>query len=357
MKPISFPAPPELLASLNAAEEQIRGLLFCERTNLLYDYLGSLGEDRFDFLPFPEEIEHDFPNPRGYATGMEDSALNGGIMIHAALLRARLFPEAAEECRAFAAKLLRGLELCATVHGREGYVVRSVSHRDGTSCYSCSSRDQLTFWVWGLWRYFRSDVATEPEQERIRSLVVKLAARGEREVVPENQYSYLTLDGVPDPLLQMDQVLPHEILRLPMFYLAAWALSGDAHWRACYDRRIDRALRRAAEPKEDWNHFELSQFLLTLALCHELDPRPEFSAIAREIGDVTEEMLCGTFLPELEKWRGTWSIPATAWRNRRRCGWCTGPTAALFRMANSICAAARRRGFTISSIWCGFRAI
>ena len=144
---------------------------------------------------------------------------------------------------------------------------------------------------------------------------MKLAARGEREVVPENQYSYLTLDGVPDPLLQMDQVLPHEILRLPMFYLAAWALSGDAHWRACYDRRIDRALRRAAEPKEDWNHFELSQFLLTLALCHELDPRPEFSAIAREIGDVTEEMLCGTFLPELEKWRGTWSIPATAWRN------------------------------------------
>ena len=53
MKPISFPAPPELLASLNAAEEQIRGLLFCERTNLLYDYLGSLGEDGFGFLPFP----------------------------------------------------------------------------------------------------------------------------------------------------------------------------------------------------------------------------------------------------------------------------------------------------------------
>ena len=75
----------------------------------------------------------------------------------------------------------------------------------------------MFFWFWGMWLYFRSDVATEPEQERIRSLVVKLAARGEREVVPENQYSYLTLDGVPDPLLQMDQVLPHEILRLPMF--------------------------------------------------------------------------------------------------------------------------------------------
>ena len=143
---------PELRTSLDAAWEQISGLLFCGRTNLIYDYLGSTGKDRFDFLPFPEEIEHDFPNPRGYATGMEDSALNGGIMIHAALLRARLFPETAEECRTFAAKLLRGLELCATVHGREGYVVRSVSHRDGTSCYSCSSRDQLTFWVWGLWR-------------------------------------------------------------------------------------------------------------------------------------------------------------------------------------------------------------
>ena len=142
-------------------------------------------------------------------------------MIHAALLRARLFPEAAEECRAFAAKLLRGLELCAPVHGREGYVVRCVAHRDGTSCYSCSARDQLTFWVWGLWRYFRSDVATEPEREKIRSLVVKLAARGEREVVPENQYSYLTLDGVPDHLQKKIQELTKEIHRITMIYLEA----------------------------------------------------------------------------------------------------------------------------------------
>ena len=304
-----------LLQALNAAWEQMTLRLFCDRTNLIYDYLGTMGEDRFDFLPLPEEIRRGFPNNKGYSTGMEDSMINAGMAMEICILRAELFPEKAGECAEFAGKLFRGMELCATVHGRNGYIVRSVSHRDGKSCYPCSSRDQMTFWIWGLWRYFHSSFSTEGERSRIRELSVMLAERAENEKIPENDYCILTLDGVPDPLNKMDYVQSHEILRLPMFDLAAFALSGERHWKECYDRRIERALVMAAEPRKWWNHFELSQFLLSLSLCHALDPRPEFVRIARTIASITEEKLRTEFLPRLEQWTGDWMFPAICWKD------------------------------------------
>lgn len=304
----------QLRETLEKAWNQITRFLFCEPISLIYDYLATLDDKRFDFLPQPEEIQRGYPNNKGYSTGMEDSMINGGTALDICIRRAKLFPETADECRAFAKKLLKGMELCATVHGRNGYVVRSVSHRDGRSCYPCSSRDQMTFWAWGLWRYFHSQFADAEERKRIAELVVMLAERSEKEVVPENDYCILTLDGFPDILNKMDHVCPHEMLRLPMFYRVAFDLSGDAHWKECYDKCIGRALRRAAEPKDDWNHFETSQFLLSLALCQALDPRPEFVKIATGIAAITQEQLREEFLPPLEQWTGGWSFPAISWK-------------------------------------------
>ena len=223
---------------LNQAWNQMTRYLFCERTNLIYDYLATLDEHRFDFLPLPEEIQRAFPNNKGYSTGMEDSMINAGMAIDICILRSELFPSTWDECAEFAGKILKGMELCATVHGRDGYPVRSVSHRDGKSCYPCSSRDQMTFWIWGLWRYFHSAFAREEERKRITELAVLLAKRGEREVIPENDWSILTLDGCPDILNKMDHVQAHEILRLPLFYRVAFALSGERHWKECYNSQI-----------------------------------------------------------------------------------------------------------------------
>lgn len=305
----------QLYQALDSAWNQITRLLFCETINLIYDYVGSFDSHRFDFLPLPEEIRHGFPNNKGYSTGMEDSMINAGIAMNLCLLRAQRFPAQADECESFARRLLKGMDLCATVHGREGYIVRSVSHRDGKSCYPCSSRDQMTFWVWGLWQYCRSSFATASERRRIAELIVMLAERGEKEVVEENNYCILTLDGVPDVLNKMDFVQPHEALRLPMFYLVASALTGDRHWRNCYEQRLSNALTESARPKGFWNHFELSQFLLSLSICNHLDPRPEFVRIAGNIAAITEQQLCETFLPRLEHWNGNWCFPAKAWRD------------------------------------------
>ena len=87
---------------LNQAWNQMTRYLFCERTNLIYDYLATLDEHRFDFLPLPEEIQRAFPNNKGYSTGMEDSMINAGMAIDICILRSELFPSTWDECAGFA---------------------------------------------------------------------------------------------------------------------------------------------------------------------------------------------------------------------------------------------------------------
>ena len=58
--------------------------LYCDKTNLFYDFRTSKEKDsNISSLPMPEMIVAQVPNPCGYSTGMEDSTLNGGIMLDA----------------------------------------------------------------------------------------------------------------------------------------------------------------------------------------------------------------------------------------------------------------------------------
>ena len=68
--------------SLEYAWRQIHDILFHPGTGMVYDYVTSHDPNhRFDHLPSPEEIAAGFPNPCGWSTGMEDCALNGGILL------------------------------------------------------------------------------------------------------------------------------------------------------------------------------------------------------------------------------------------------------------------------------------
>ena len=124
--------------SLECAWRQIHDILFHPGTGMVYDYVTSHDPNhRFDHLPSPEEIAAGFPNPCGWSTGMEDCALNGGILLD--LMRFRGW-----ENSVFAAKIAEGVIRCGTVHGQDGFIARGISPHDGKSCYSNSSRDQFT---------------------------------------------------------------------------------------------------------------------------------------------------------------------------------------------------------------------
>ncbi len=218
---------------------------FIPKTHIFYDYLTSLEPGKYQrHLPTAEEVKRLFPNECGYDTGMEDGMIFAGTWMTAVLSRAvrETDKESFAEMKRCAHEIFRGVELCATVHSDPGFLARAVLPEDGESVYPNSSRDQYTHAVHGLWHYFRSPLCegdTE-EKEAIAKVLSLIADRMIRNVIPENDFDSLRLDGSRDKrtISRMWNVYPHEAARLPMIYAAAWD---------CCRESSSELLRRKAE--------------------------------------------------------------------------------------------------------------
>lgn len=206
--------------------------LYHPTTSLFYDFVSSYElTHRFDHLPMPDDIRKIIPNPNGWKTGMEDSTINGGVMLAAVCDRYDATGET--HLRDAAERIFAGLELCASLSRREGFILRSVSPIDGQSYYPESSRDQVTHFAHGLWRYAKSPLCGATGQARIKKLMNAVCADMERSVTPENDYEYGREDGIPGLVSKMwgEGVQPHEAFRLPMVYAVGWEVTGEARWR------------------------------------------------------------------------------------------------------------------------------
>ncbi len=241
--------------------------LFSDTSNLFYDYISNREhENRFDHLPYPDEIAQQFPNPCGWGTGMEDSMLNAGSVMDILRLRRELAKD--QTALPLAEKLIDGMFLCSHVHGVPGFVARSVSPRDLRSCYFNSSRDQFTLCVYGAWRFLRSFPDASPvSRKQAKQILVDIASYCEKNLSPE-QDNLLRLDGKPALVSDMIHVFYHEIMRLPMFYAAAWEASGDPHWFELYRNialdGIERSLK--IDMNLNWWDIALSQMQLSVHL-------------------------------------------------------------------------------------------
>lgn len=233
----------QLDVKMQKAWDFVLNKLYCKDTKLVYDYITVAGIT--GSLPTPEEIEACCPNPCGWGTGMEDSVLNGGSFLEAIISRYSVTKE--EQLLAQATDIYEGLRTCATISSQRGFLARSVSPIDGKSHYINSSRDQYTHAIFALYLYWKSDMSTAQQKEEIKDILVSFAEKAEHDVVKENDYCLLREDGKPALVSQMcdedhRHVLRHEVHRLPMFYMGAFAVSGDMHWWDKYIECRDRAL-------------------------------------------------------------------------------------------------------------------
>jgi hypothetical protein len=316
----------ELLNSkMSDAYRQLRHELFCEETGLIYDSICGGNHDlRFEHLPYVEEIQANVPNPHGYATGMEDSMLNAGFAIEMCICRAGAEPETKEECKDFARRLFRGMVCCATVHGHHGYVVRSVSPRDGHSCYMESSRDQFTLFVYGMWRYYHSDFSTLEEKSIVRSILADIADYAESKMNDSASYNLGRLDGFPGVHLQMLNTQSHEAMRLPMFFAAAYDVTRELRFLDLYQKYYPRAMiesERMRERTRPWWHIELSQMQFSLALCRNVDPdnkhMKHFDSLMTHIAELAETQTSEYHFTCMNDYHAPWNPPVHAWRNSR----------------------------------------
>ncbi len=208
---------------------------FVPETHIFYDYLTSYESGKYQqHLPTPEEVARMFPNECGYDTGMEDGMIFSGPWLTAIISREKCESDAEVKTslKTVAHEVFLGIESCATIHSTPGFLARAVLPADGKSVYPNSSRDQYTHAVHGMWHYYHSPFCqgnelwsiNEAEKERIRKVLSLIADRMIQNVIPENNYDSLRLDGSRDTrgISRMWNVAAHEAARLPMIYAAAW---------------------------------------------------------------------------------------------------------------------------------------
>ena len=168
--------------------------------------------------------------PYGYGSGIEDLAYHNGMLLFA-LCDAE---EATKDAffADMAHRTFRGLQRMSTISRVPGFVPRG-PHPDGKSYYADSSVDQHTLYVCGLWRMYRSRIATPEEKASIRVVVGNVIRRLEKA-----NWAILVEDGnspawAGGSLLHHDGQMP---LSLLMMLAAAHDVTGNEHWKKEYER-------------------------------------------------------------------------------------------------------------------------
>ena len=95
----------------------------------------------------------------------------GGLYMEAAIHRWTITNQA--EDREKARRIARGLMKLATVGQMKGFIARGLT-ADGSAHYACSSNDQTFPWLYGMWRYVRSEIPTEAEREQICAKIIEV---------------------------------------------------------------------------------------------------------------------------------------------------------------------------------------
>ncbi len=268
--------------------------LFSDKTNLFYDHITELSEKSLEkTLPSVEEINSHRPNPNGWSTGMEDSVLTGGLMLDAAMIKAKLDPseKALEQMKL----IYKGLMLCANVSSDKGFVARSVSPFDQKSHYINSSRDQYTHLIFSLTNYYFSSHSTETEKEEIRNVFANIALRLERTLTEENGYEFPREDGKTGLCQKMwGELGKHEYLRLPMFYLAAYKTCDNEHFYELYLKYRDEALEKTEgiEFKDFGHAYPILQMQYSLKYIFDHDNDEKVKQRAKKIINDAAEHFC-----------------------------------------------------------------
>ncbi len=223
------PSDAEQRAWADAAWTRVMNVFYCEKTGGIY-------------ISSPDRVNKakDFPGgllkPEfGYGTGLEDCAIDGGVALSGLVDRFAVTGD--EATRRDAAKVARGLLKLTSAHPYRGFVARGLCVEDGKSICRLSSRDQVTHWAHGLYRYYASAMASDAERAEIRLRFSEVADLMLRNVTEKNNWNFLQADGTMDPrgICKMRHTYPHEAARLAMVYALAWKVTGDEKYRKAYE--------------------------------------------------------------------------------------------------------------------------
>ena len=242
----------ELQNKITGLHEHIWKYFVHHETNLIYDYIAPLHEkNRWKHLPTVEEINAGKPNLAGWGTGMEDCALNGGAYLTGMVYRYAVTGkmEHAEEAR----KIYLGLQQLGTISGQRGFVARAFLP-DGKSHYPNSSADQYTLYVFGLWTYYHSDIASELEKKQIQTIIHDICTR-----IENDNFEILSSDHKTALYCDIAAISPDRSSRILEIFLIGYDLTNEKHWLDIYIEKLNE--NEYARCKEIMNPSGLKKYL------------------------------------------------------------------------------------------------
>ncbi len=123
-------------------------------------------------------------------------------------------------------------------------------------------------------RLYRSSLSDGAQREQIRRELAAIADKCIRYVIPENDYNLLRADGKVGMVCKMwGDIGPHEYLRLPMFYLAAWAVTRDGRHRERAEKYLHTAVKKTLDSQivTDRYYTALQLQYSLRAVCEKID--------------------------------------------------------------------------------------
>lgn len=222
-------------AALQQRMEEVHGYIFSRLvhpdTKLLYDYILPLSaKDRWAHLPKADEIAKSQPNVSGWGAGMEDCALNGGIYL-GSLIEAYEVTQS-EQIANDTRTIYEGLRQLATIPERKGFIARAVAP-DGKSHFVNSSVDQYTMYVYGLWCYFHSTIATEEEKKEIEQIMNDICVR-----IEDDGFVLLDAKGRPALVSDIGVIRSDRASRLLEMFRVGYDITGNPLWLEIYEEQM-----------------------------------------------------------------------------------------------------------------------
>ena len=158
--------------ALDDAVEQAHGELWRRfidpRWHTIYNHADLDGKV---VLPTAEECRADKPNALSWDISISDGAMFGGLYMEAAVHRWMITrqPEDREKAR----RIAGGLMTLATAGQTKGFIARGLT-ADGSAHYALSSNDQTLPWLYGMWRYVRSEIPDAVEREEVKAKILEV---------------------------------------------------------------------------------------------------------------------------------------------------------------------------------------
>ncbi|MBI4027102.1 MAG: hypothetical protein HY360_19105 [Verrucomicrobia bacterium] len=212
--------------TLESLHARIWSLFYQPKQGILYTFINP--RTRQPVLPTADEVLRCIPNTAGWGTPIEDSCLCAGTYLDAMLLRHAAQPTRENERKA--REIFRGLMNLAGCGRRRGFIARGLLP-DGKTYYPDTSVDQYTMFLYGLWRYFESPVATSKDRDSIRKIVSNICLQLE-----EDEFVIQTDAGSVATFSDINAMIYGRVERVLQPFAVGWKICGNLRFAQTYGK-------------------------------------------------------------------------------------------------------------------------